>query len=147
MLETRAVIVQVKGQYALVRAGQANGCEQCNGKDCGAGKLSRLFCSKPRQFQVDNPINARVGEEVVISIAEGAILRGIGLVYLLPLLLLVMGAMLGSAWVGQSGQQDGYATAGALSGLVAGFIAVKWISSGQTGSRFQPYIARSWTED
>jgi sigma-E factor negative regulatory protein RseC len=148
MLETRAVIVQVKGQYALVRASHVNGCAQCNGKGCGAAKLSRLFCSKPRQFQVDNPINAGVGEEVVISVAEGAILRGIGLVYLLPLLLMVIGAMLGNAWVWQSaGQHEGYATAGALFGLVAGFIAVKWISSGRAGSGFQPYIARSWSDE
>ena len=95
MLETRAIIVQVEGQHALVQASQANGCEQCSGKGCGAGKLSRLFCSKPRLFQVENPINAGVGDEVIISVAEGAILRGIGLVYLLPLLLLVMGATAG----------------------------------------------------
>jgi positive regulator of sigma E activity len=114
MLETRAIIVQVEGQYALVQASQANGCEQCSGKGCGAGKLSQLFCSKRRLFQVDNSINAGVGDEVVISVAEGAILRGIGLVYLLPLLLLVIGALVGSAWAGQSPeQQDGYATAGA----------------------------------
>jgi sigma-E factor negative regulatory protein RseC len=148
MLETRAIIVQVEGQYALVQASQANGCEQCSGKGCGAGKLSRLFCDKPRLFRVDNPINAGVGDEVVISVAEGAILRGIGLVYLLPLLLLLMGAMLGNAWVGQSsGQQDGYATAGALSGLAAGFIAVKLISLRQARNRSQPYIARSWREE
>jgi sigma-E factor negative regulatory protein RseC len=148
MLETRAIIVQVEGQYALVQASQANGCEQCKGKGCGSGKLSQLFCSKPRQFQVENPINAGVGDEVVISVAEGAILRGIGLVYLLPLLLLVIGAMLGSAWVGQSlGQHDGYAAAGALSGLAAGFIAVKWISLRQAGNHSQPYIARSWREE
>jgi sigma-E factor negative regulatory protein RseC len=148
MLETRAVIVQVEGRYAIVQASQVNGCEQCNGKGCGAGKLSRLLCGEPRRFQVDNPINAGVGDEVVISVAEGAILHGIGLVYLLPLLLMVMGAMLGSAMVGQSpGQHDGYATAGALSGLVAGFIAARWISSVRAGNRFQPYIARSWSEE
>ncbi len=148
MLETRAIIVQVEGQYALVQASQANGCEQCKGKGCGAGKLSQLFCSKPRQFQADNPINAGVGDEVVVSVAEGAILRGIGLVYLLPLLLLVMGAMLGSAWAGQSPEQhDGYAAAGALLGLAAGFIAVKWISLRQAKNHIQPCIARSWREE
>lgn len=147
MLETRAIIVQVEGQYALVQASQANGCEQCNGKGCGAGKLSQLFCSKPRQFRADNPINAGVGDEVIILVAEGAILRGIGLVYLLPLLLLVMGALLGNAWVGQSAEQhDGYAAVGAVLGLAAGFIAVKWISSSQARNRFRPYIARSWRE-
>ena len=147
MLETRAIIVQVEGQYAVVRAGQSSGCDLCKGKACGAGKLSQLFCGKPRQFHVNNPINAGVGDEVVITVAEGAILRGIGLVYLLPLLLLVTGAMLGSALAGQfPGQHDGYGAAGALSGLVVGFIAVKWISSGRAKNRFQPYIARPWRE-
>jgi sigma-E factor negative regulatory protein RseC len=147
MLETRAIIVQVKGQYALVQANQANGCEQCNGKGCGTGKLSQLFCSKPRQFQVDNPINARVGDEVVISVAEGTVLRGIGLVYMLPLLLLVMGAMIGGVGVEQPQQRDGYAATGALLGLVVGFVIAKWISLRQARSNFQPYIARPCREE
>jgi sigma-E factor negative regulatory protein RseC len=146
MLETRAKIVLVKGQYALVQANLANGCEQCSGKGCGASKLSQLFCSKPRQFQVDNPINANVGDEVVISVADGAVLRGIGLVYLLPLLLLVMGAMLGSVLVAQPEQRDGYAATGAMFGLAVGFVIAKWISLRQARSHFQPYIARSWRE-
>lgn len=146
MLETRAIIVQVDGRYALVQANQASGCEQCNGKGCGAGKLSQLFCSKPRQFQVDNPINANVGDQVIISVAEGAVLRGIGLVYLLPLILLLLGAMFGNIWAAQTEQRDGYAAAGALLGLVVGFAFAKWISSRQIRSRFQPYIARQWRE-
>ncbi|HEX5337249.1 MAG TPA: SoxR reducing system RseC family protein, partial [Gallionella sp.] len=100
MLETRAIVVQVDGPFALVRANQGNGCGQCNGKGCGTGKLSQMFCSKPRQFQVDNPIDAKVGDEVIVSVADGAVLRGIGLVYLLPLLLLVAGAMLAGILVG-----------------------------------------------
>ncbi len=146
MLETRAIIMQIKGQYALVQANQGNGCEQCNGKGCGTGKLSQLFCSKPRQFQVDNPINANVGDEVVISVADGAVLRGIGLVYLLPLLLLVMGAMLGSILVVQPEQRDGYEATGALLGLTVGFVIAKWISLRQARGNFQPYIARPWRE-
>jgi len=149
MLETRAVVIQVEGRYAIVQASQVNGCEQCNGKGCGAGKLSRLLCGEQRRFQVDNPINAGVGDEVVISVVEGAILHGIGLVYLLPMLLMVMGAMLGGAMIGHSspGQHDVYAATGAMLGLAAGFIAVKWISSVRPGNQYQPYIARTWRED
>jgi sigma-E factor negative regulatory protein RseC len=146
MLETRAVIMQTEGRHALVQANQANGCEQCNGKGCGAGKLSQLFCSKPREFKVDNPINARVGDQVIISVAEGAVLRGIGLVYLLPLMMLLAGALLGNIWAAQIGQRDGYAAVGALLGLTAGFALAKWISLRQARSRFQPYVARQWQE-
>jgi len=144
VLETRAVVVKVDGQHALVQPNQANGCEQCNGKGCGAGKLSGLFCSKPRQFQVNNPIDASVGDEVVVSVAEGAVMRGIGLVYLMPLMLLLMGATLGSIWAQQPGQRDNYAAVGALLGLTAGFFIAKWISLRQAGSRFQPYIDRQY---
>jgi sigma-E factor negative regulatory protein RseC len=146
MLETRAVIMQVEGQNAIVQANQVSGCEQCNGKGCGTGKLSQLFCSKPRQFRVDNPINASIGDQVIILVAEGAVLRGIGLVYLLPLVLLLMGAMFGNVLAGQSMQSDGYAAAGALFGLAFGFAIAKWISLRQIRSRFQPYIARQWQE-
>jgi sigma-E factor negative regulatory protein RseC len=146
VLETRAIIVQTDGQYAQVQVSQADGCEQCNGKGCGTGKLSQLFCSKPRQFQVDNPINASIGDQVIISVAEGAVLRGIGLVYLLPLILLLMGAVIGNSLAEQAEQRDSYSAVGALLGLVAGFAIAKWISSRQVRSHSQPYIARQWQE-
>ena len=146
MLETRAVVVKIDGQHALVMADQADGCGQCAGKGCGAGKLSRLFCSKPRQFQVNNPINANVGDEVIVSVAEGAVMRGIGLVYLIPLALLVIGATLGNIW-SQPGQSDSYAAVGAMFGLVVGFAFAKRVSLQQGESRFQPYIARQWQEE
>jgi len=146
MLETRAIVVKTDGLHALVKADQADGCEQCAGKGCGAGRLSRLFCSKSRQFQVNNPIKAGVGDEVIVSVAEGAVMRGIGLVYLMPLALLVMGATLGSFW-SQPGQGDGFAAIGALFGLVVGFAFAKWFSMRHGESRFQPYIARRCQEE
>lgn len=142
MLETRAIVMEVKGQDALVLANQGNGCEQCNGKGCGTGKLSQLFCSKPRQFQVNNRINARVGDEVIVSVEDGAILHGIGLVYLLPLLLLFLGAFLGGVWAEQPEQYDAYSGAGAVVGLALGFIAAKWIATRQSLRHRHPYIAR-----
>lgn len=143
MLETRAIVVQVDGQYALVQDSQGNnGCGQCSGKGCGAGKLSQLFCSKPRQFQVNNPIEASVGDEVIVTVADGAVLRGIGLVYLLPLALLAVGAMLGSISAVQVEQRDVHAAAGAVLGLIGGFALSRWIAARQTSQQNLPCIAR-----
>lgn len=152
MLETRAIVVRTDGQYAWVQPDQANGCEQCAGKGCGAGKLARLLCSKPRQFRVGNSINAALSDVVVISVAEGAVLRGIGLAYLLPLLLMMLGAMLGNFWFASPGlvqaeQRDAYAAMGAISGLAGGFVLAKWLSLRQTQSHLRPYIARLWREE
>ena len=147
MLETRAIVIQVDGQSALVKATQGNGCGQCNGEGCGAGALSRLFCIKPRQFQVENPIRADVGDDVIVSVADGVVMRGIGLVYALPLLLLVMGALLGDFISLNPAQGDVYATVGALCGLVSGFIIAKLLMLGGVGQHSTPFIARHWHKE
>ena len=141
MLETRAVVVETDTLYAQVVASGGNGCSACDGKGCGSGKLTQLFCSRPRRFKVDNRIHAGVGDEVIVAVHDGAVLRGIGLVYLLPLVLLFAGA----ASAGQLGLGDAYAAVGALSGLVIGFALARWLSI--RGSRPQPYIARLVREE
>lgn len=147
MLETRAVVVRLlEKPFVLVQPSQGGGCGQCDGKGCGASKLSQLFCSKPRQFKVDNRINASLGDEVVVAVVEGAVLHGIGLVYLLPLVLLFAGAALAGSFAAQQAQRDGYAALGALSGLIVGFIFAKWVVSRQTHRQNQPYIARQSCE-
>ena len=147
MLESRVVVIElVDRQFALVQPSQGGGCGQCSGKGCGAGKLSQLFCSKPRQFKVENAINARVGDEVMVSVAEGAVLRGIGVVYLLPLVLLFACAALAGSWAVDVSSRDGYAALGALFGLVVGFYIAKWLSLRQAHKQYQPSIVRLYSE-
>ena len=147
MLETRAVVMLVEGQGALVQADQANGCGQCNGKGCGTSALSQLFCSKPRQFYVDNPINANVGDDVIVAVAQGAVLRGISLVYGLPLLMLFVFATLGSMVGSEYGYTDGFAAAAGLLGLIAGFVLAKTIAAGQARNMSRPFIVRRCGEE
>jgi sigma-E factor negative regulatory protein RseC len=147
LLETRATVVQIESQSALVQADQGNGCEQCNGKGCGSSKLTQMFCSTPRRFQVDNLINAKVGDEVIVAVADGAVLRGIGLVYLLPLLSLIAGGTLGSVSATRPELSDGYAAVGALLGLLAGFVLARWLASHRARQLNQPHIVRLWRGD
>ncbi|MFZ5503012.1 MAG: SoxR reducing system RseC family protein [Pseudomonadota bacterium] len=139
MLETEAVVMRVEAQQTFVRS-EVGSCSQCQGKGCGASKLSQLFCNKPRQFLVDNRIQARVGDQVVVMIEDGAVLRGVGLAYLLPLLGLFAGAALGNVLAGLAAPVDAYTASGALIGLAVGFWVARKIASGQ--SRQLPYIAR-----
>lgn len=131
MLETRAIVVSVEGNEAVVAA-KHGGCGQCDSaKGCGSGKLAQLFCSQPRQFRVRNQMNARVGEEVQVSVADGVLLRGAIILYLMPLMLLLAGGLLGSYWATDAASRDGYAAVGALSGLVAGFTLARLLISRQ----------------
>ena len=139
-LETRARVIQLEGRNALIEADHVTSCEQCEGKGCSSSKLGALFCSTPRQFKVENTINASVGDDVIVAVAEGVVLRGIGLAYLLPLLLLIAGAALGSALANNAAQQDGYAAMGVILGLIAGLVLAKQISLRQVKGYFQPYL-------
>jgi len=143
MLETQATVVSIESEgRALVEADQVGGCGQCNGKSCGTAKLSRLFCSRPRQFQVDNPIRASVGDQVIVSVSDGSVLRGISLIYVMPLVLLLMGAALGEMFASnQLEQRDSYAAIGAILGILLGFVLNKFLSRLSVSS-FRPHISR-----
>ena len=143
VLETRAIVVSVDGEEAVVIAKYV-GCGQCdNEKGCASGKLSQLFCSKPRQFRVRNQLNARVGEEVNVMVADGVLLRSSIILYLIPVMFLLLGGLLGSSGIFDSVGHDGYAVTGALLGLVTGFVfANQLISRQQVQAEASPVIAR-----
>jgi len=132
MLETRAIVVRLQGDEAFVEAKGGGGCGHCDSeKGCGSGKLSQLFCSKPRQFKVKNEADATVGDEVQITLAAGVLLRSAVLMYVIPLALLLGGGMLATSWGSDAASRDGYAALGALVGLIGGFILAKWLSKRQ----------------
>lgn len=130
MIETRAKVIRIEGNEALVETNPQGGCGQCDkAGGCGSGKLSRLFCSKPRYFRVPNAIQAKAGEEVAITVADGMVMRSATLLYLLPLSLLLVGGIVGASLADSPAARDGYSALGALLGLVAGFALSRWLSS------------------
>lgn len=141
-LETRVTVVRLDNQFAWVESTQGNGCAQCHGKGCGSGKLNQLFCSKPRQFQVDNPIAASVGDAVIVCVAEGAVMQGVGWVYLLPLCLLVIGAIWGNGVSSVASLQDAYSAGGALLGLIIGYAITRYVSLHFNRLQNRPYISK-----
>jgi sigma-E factor negative regulatory protein RseC len=85
-----------------------------------------LFCSnKPRHFKVSNKARAKVGDEVQVSIPDGALLRGAMKMYVLPLILLLVGGIAGVGMAVESAARDAYAATGAVFGLLLGFILAR----------------------
>lgn len=127
MLEMRAIVIQVKGEEASVQPLSTGGCGHCDSEGgCGSGTLTKLFCSnKPRQFKVSNEAGASVGDEVQVSIPDGVLLRGAMKMYMLPLILLLAGGVAGVGLSGEVASQDAYAVAGAVLGLLLGFVLAK----------------------
>ncbi|MGZ8257058.1 MAG: SoxR reducing system RseC family protein [Gallionella sp.] len=143
MLETRAKIIKIEGLSAVVQVNQVSSCEQCQGRGCGSSKVGQLFCSSPQQFLLENPIHAKLGDEVILSVAETVLLRSVAVMYLLPIFSLILGAAL-PAYFGVS--PDSASAFGAIAGLGVGFAAVKFISA-KLAQQKQPYIARLCIEE
>ncbi len=126
MIETKAIVVDVRGNDLLVVARQSGGCGHCDSeKGCGSGKLSQMLCREPRQFLVSNDAGARVGDEVQVTLPEGVLLRSAILMYIVPLLMLLACGMVAASLAASDAQRDGYALVGGLAGLVAGFLFSK----------------------
>lgn len=144
MLETRVIVVKLEASEAIVETVQGAGCGFCGvGKSCGSSKLSQLLCVRPRQFRVHNGINARIGEEVQVTVADGVLLRSALTLYGLPLLFLFAGALLGGLWIDTAAGQDAGAAMGAAAGLLIGFPLAGFLASRQrTSSMAFPTIAR-----
>jgi sigma-E factor negative regulatory protein RseC len=127
MLESRAIVIQVQGEEALVQPLSTGGCGHCDSEGgCGSGTLSKMFCSNnPRHFKVRNDVRAKVGDEVQVSLPDGALLRGAMKMYMLPLLLLLIGGIAGGSLTDSAALRDAYAVAGALAGMLLGFILAR----------------------
>lgn len=146
-LETRAVVTRIEGGQTFVESVQSGGCGQCSGKGCGSAHLTKMLCSESRQFRVDNRIGAETGEQVVVAVDDGVVLRSVGLVYLLPLALAFAGAVAAGGAALTEAQRDGYAAAGAVCGLVVGFVCSRWLAGRRPDSRGRASIVRRWHGD
>lgn len=147
MIETRAIVIRLEGKEALVESTQGGGCGNCDSENgCGSGKMSKLFCSAPRRFRVRNDANAQVGTLVQVTLAEGVLLRGALLMYMLPLVLLLCGALAGAQWANEAANRDAWSAIGGLIGLSVGFVLVRAISlRRRLSSVAQPVILPSST--
>lgn len=131
MIENPARVMRVSADLAWVRSESPSSCGACAGKGCGNSLYARLLHPREPEYPVLNPIGAQVGEAVVIGIEDGAVYRAVLFGYLVPLVLLLAGALLGSVW------GEIQAIAGSLTGLL---IAALWLK--QRRSETAPVILR-----
>ena len=142
MIEERAVVAEAGAGYVWVEIQRRSACGSCQASDgCGTAALAKAWGVRSMRTRALSTLSLQPGDEVIVGLADGVLLRGALLAYLLPLVLLLAGAMLGQAAFAGAGEEL-VVLSGAL-GLGLGFLVVRVMSRRfREDVRFQPVVLR-----
>lgn len=99
-------------------------CDSCSvQKGCGSGVLAKLFSARRARVRVMNTLDAAVGDEVIVGIDDGLLVRASIAAYLMPLIWMLVGAIGGGMLAGslQWAHAEGVSAVAGLLGLAGGF--------------------------
>lgn len=91
-MEEYGIVVEKKGQTAVIRAQRSTSCDNCSSKkSChsGAGADNEIL------IEAEDSVGAKVGDRVVFSVSAGSVLKAGVLLYLLPIASFIGGLVLG----------------------------------------------------
>lgn len=170
MIEEQAQVIEIKGKWLLLQAQTQSACGSCSvSKGCGTSLLAKVVGRKFTHFQAENNIKAKVGDTVVVGIAEDALLKGSLMMYILPVMCMLIFALLADylltappSWlISQQGHHgrpsmdittasqysDLMIAAASMMGLVFGSLMSKWYFDRQSSvKRFVPVVLRKIVE-
>jgi sigma-E factor negative regulatory protein RseC len=146
MIEETAQVVCIDDGDVWVETRRRSTCSACAAeKGCGTAALSKVLGNRRTRIRVLADMPLAVGDSVVIGIGEQALVRGSLAVYAVPLLLLLLGALLGRLGAG-SGLWDSAEAASpvlGLAGLAAGLLWLKRFTRHIKDDRnYQPVVLR-----
>ena len=127
MIKESGRVVAIEKDCLWVETIRQSTCSSCSAQSgCGHGILNKIGSGRRHHVRVLLRDRAAsdfaVNDQVDISVPEQVLVTGSLIVYLLPLLSLLLGALLASsAWPG-----DAAAVAGAVAGFAIGVAAVKY---------------------
>ena len=145
MIEETATVVKCEGEFAWVEAQRQTTCGNCAAnKGCGTSVLAKVVGKKAARMRAINPIEAQVGDTVIVGMNEAALLKGSLAVYLFPLLFMMLFAITGNVVARQMHWQAEpvvilFAVAGLL---VAGIWLRRFTRRIQYDNVYQPVILR-----
>ena len=142
MIEERARVISVDRGHAWVETQRQSACGTCAAnKGCGTSVLAKVLGNRRSRVRAIDPVGVRLGDEVMVGIAESALVRGSLAIYLVPLLALVVCA--GAVQVLWPGVGEPVVILAGLAGLAAGLAWVRLFSRRiSSDPRYQPVILR-----
>lgn len=136
MIEEEGTVVSLSEGVAEVRTERRGGCSGCGAQSgCGTALMDRFLGRRVVTLRARNQADALVGDRVVVGVSESGLLCAAAAAYLVPILGLAIGGVLGQAvalWLGRPGPLGPAADSGsdlpALIGASLGFVlALFWL--------------------
>lgn len=145
MIEEKARVIAIDHDQLLLEAETRAACSACGVRQgCGTAVLSRWIGRKFTRFQAPNSVNASVGDEVIVGLAEGAMLKGSVFVYLLPLLSMIVFALLADSLIpADTDARDLLVLLFAVAGFMLMLVGARlWLSSARNKTGLTPVVLR-----
>lgn len=145
MIEESALVVALEGNdLAWLETQRQSACGQCAvNKGCGTGSIAQLLGKRYTRVLALNQAGAVVGDRVIVGVPEQALVRGALWVYMLPLLGLLLGAVVGRQWAAGVSSGEAASILCGIAGLALGFWAVRRHARRTVrDSRYQPIVLR-----
>lgn len=146
MIEANAWVVKREQDETWVETERRSSCGNCSVKGCGTGTLASLFKSKTVAMRVENDVDAKLGDEVVVAIPEALMLRGTLLVYIIPLLAMLLAALMMDMTLAESvtdKSRELWLAGSGLAGLGLGFWGLRlYLAQGRVKEQYQGTIVR-----
>lgn len=146
MLEEDALIVDQKDEFVWVEAMSKSSCNHCSARQgCGTASLQEWFNRSPNRLRITAKPGFSVGDRVVIGIPEQALVKGSFMIYMLPLVALIAGAMLGAAvndWLGWDSKDGASIIAGFVSFALSFRVIRRYTLKFSNRSDYQPVLIR-----
>lgn len=99
MMTALATVLDIQDDIIVVGCQQKTSCNHCSSKDsCGTGIVSKVLPGKVHHWAFHTDKKLAVGQMVEIGLPEKNLLQSAAIVYLVPLLFLLFGALL-SEWL------------------------------------------------
>lgn len=135
----RGIVVDLVGPKARVRVQKTSSCASCESRHS-----CHIMNDRNMIVEVHNTLKAKAGDTVEISIPVRSLLKVSLIVYIIPIVALFAGALVGRTW-GKSfgGEADVFAIVGGLLAMGVAFFLLKWFDRRQNRrSEYQPQLTR-----
>jgi len=142
MIESVATVVAVGDTWAQVECRRKSACGHCQQQEsCGVGAVAKAMPGRPQLLEIALTAPVHVGQQVRIGIPERSLLTSALLVYMVPVLFLLLGALAGKLvsvqWpVGEEPSE----IIGALLGGAFGFLLARLGAKRLGGGFYRPVM-------